>query len=207
MKKKKSLMLIALLMMVGLTSGYVASTYAKYTTLIEGNEGEAIVAAWNFEDDNKNQTVEINLEGTVDATTLINGRIAPGTGGSFDIVLKNTSEVGADFIVALQSITNKPTNLKFYKTRSGSAGSYTYSDELTPGTTEITGQLVAQDSTGLTVPIYWAWAYETDAIATNDPIDTDNGEAELTDRTLTIGVNITGTQTPPSATAITSHVN
>lgn len=207
MKKNKSLMLIVLLLLVGVTSGYVASTYAKYTTEITGNEGEAIVAAWNFEDDNENQTIEISLAETVDATTLINDRIAPGTSGSFDIELVNTSEVGANFVVALQSITNKPTNLKFYTTRSGSAGSYTYSNEITPGTTEITGQLAAEDSNGLTVPIYWVWAYETAAIATSDPIDTGNGEDTLANRTLTIGVNITGTQTPPSATAITSHVD
>ena len=205
--KKKSLMLIALLLLVGLTSGYVASTYAKYTTEITGNEGTAIVAAWNFEDDNEDQTIEIELAETVDETTLIDERIAPGTSGEFQVELVNTSEVGVDFVVTLTSITNKPTNLKFYKTRTGSAGAYTYSNEITPGTTQITGQLEAEDETGLDVPIYWVWAYETTAIATNDPIDTANGEDTLANRTLTIGVDITGTQTPPSATAITSHVN
>jgi len=206
-KKKKSLILIVLILLVGVTCGYVASTYAKYTTEITGNNGTAIVAAWNFEADNENQTIEIELAETVDESTLIDERIAPGTSGEFQVALVNTSEVGADFVVALTSITNKPTNLKFYKTRSGSAGAYTYSNEITPGTTEITGQLAAEDSTGLNVPIYWVWAYETTEIATNDPIDTANGENTLANRTLTIGVDITGTQTPPSATAITSHVN
>lgn len=206
-KKKKSLILIVLILLVGVTCGYVASTYAKYTTEITGNNGTAIVAAWNFEDDNENQTIEIELAEAVDESTLVDERIAPGTSGEFQVALVNTSEVGADFVVALTSITNKPTNLKFYKTRSGSAGAYTYSNEITPGTTEITGQLAAEDSTGLNVPIYWVWAYETTETATNDPIDTANGEDTLTNRTLTIGVTITGTQTPPSATAITSHVN
>ena len=54
------------------------------------------------------------------------------------------------------------------------------------------------------VKIYWKWAYETDAIATNDPIDTGDGEAA---NTLTIGVDITGVQTEPSTTAITSHID
>ena len=208
MKKKKSLMLIALLLLVGATSGYVASTYAKYTSEITGNNGTATVAKWSFEDDNTAQTLTINLAETYDATTLVANKIAPGTAGSFNIALSNeNSEVGVDFVVALTSITNKPTNLKFYKTRSGSAGAYTYSNEITPGTTEITGQLAAEDSTGLNVPIYWVWAYETTETATNDPIDTANGEDTSANRTLTIGVTITGTQTPPSATAITSHVN
>ena len=202
MKKKRSsaVLLMVLLLLVSVTAMYVASTYAKYTTEITGNEGTAIVAAWNFEDDNENQTITIELADTVDESTLSDDRIAPGTSGSFNIELVNTSEVGADFVVALQSITNKPTNLKFYKES-------THTTEITPGTTTITGQLEAEDSTGVTVPIYWEWAYETSAISTNDPIDTANGEDTLANRTLTIGVNITGTQVPPSGTAITTHVN
>ena len=198
MKKKKSLVMIALLVLVGLTSGYVASTYAKYTTEITGNEGTVTVAKWAFATDNQAQTLTINLAETYHASTLVNGKIAPGTEGSFNIALSNeNSEVGVDFTVALDSITNKPTNLKFYKDS-------TYTTELTPGTSTITGQLVAGEDSFAGVPIYWKWAYETDAIATNDPIDTGDGEAA---NTLTIGVTITGTQTEPSATAITSHIN
>ena len=206
MKNKKSLIIIAILLLVCVTGGYVASTYAKYTTKIENNSGTATVAAWNFATDNGTQNITVALDGTIDASTLVAGKIAPGTSGSFNVVLKNTSEVGADFTLELKSITNKPTNLKFYKTRSGSQGSYTYSNELTPGTSTVTGQLASGDSTGLTVPIYWEWPYETSSIATNDPIDTANGTDTESNRTLAIGVDITGTQTAPGA-AITSHVN
>ena len=194
---KKSFMIIVLLLLVGLTTGYVASTYAKYTGEVTGS-GTATVAKWAFETDNATQTIEIELDPTVDASTLVDGKIAPGTSGSFNIELVNTnSEVGVDFTIMLDSITNKPTNLKFYKDS-------TYTTELTPGTTTITGQLVAEESTPLDVPIYWRWEYETTATSTNDPLDTADGEAA---RTLTIGVTITGVQTAPSATAITSHVN
>ena len=194
---RKSLILIVLLVLVGLTSGYVASTYAKYTSTISGT-GTATVAKWAFSTENGTQTIEIELDSTVDPTTLSADRIAPGTAGSFDVVLTNgDTEVGVDFTVMLTSITGKPTNLKFYSDSS-------YTDELTPGTTTITGQLEAEDATGVTIPIYWQWAYETNAIATNDPIDTTDGEAA---NDLTIGVTITGTQVAPSATAITSHVN
>ena len=197
MMNKKSLLIIVLLVLVGLTTGYVASTYAKYTSTVTGS-GTATVAKWAFATDNATQNITIALNPTVDATTLVNGKIAPGTTGSFNIALVNTnSEVGVDFSIALDSISNKPTNLKFYKDSS-------YTTELTPGTSTVTGQLTAGDSTGVTVPIYWRWEYETNAISTNDPIDTQDGEAA---RTLTIGVTITGVQTAPSATAITSHVN
>ena len=198
MKNKKTLLILVLLLLVGITSGYVASTFAKYTSKIEGNEGTATVAKWAFSTDNANQTINIALDGTVDPSTLIAGKIAPGTSGSFNIALVNTNtETGVNWTINLKSITNKPTNLKFYKDAA-------HTTEIAAGTGTITGQLAAKDSTGLSVPIYWAWAYETDAIATNDPIDTTDGTNA---NNLTIGVDITGVQTPPSSTAITSHVN
>lgn len=197
-KKKKSLLVVALLLLVGITSGYVASTYAKYTSQITDNNGTVTVAKWAFSTDNPAKTLTINFSGTYDASTLVAGKIAPGTSGSFNIALKNTNtETGVDWTIKLNSVTNKPTNLKFYKDSA-------HTTEITPGTGTITGQLAAKDSTGLTVPIYWAWEYETSEIATNDPKDTTDGEAGSA---LTIGVDITGVQTQPGSTAITSHIN
>ena len=198
MKNKKTLLVLVLLLLVGITSGYVASTYAKYTSKLENNNGTATVAKWAFTTDNSVQTLTVNLDNTPDPSTLVAGKIAPGTSGSFNIALSNaTTETGVDWTISLKNVTNKPTNLKFYKDSS-------HTTEITPGTGTITGQLAAQDSTALQVPIYWAWEYETNAIATNDPIDTTDGEAA---NSLTIGVDITGVQTQPSATAITSHIN
>lgn len=197
-KKKKSLLVVALLLLVGITSGYVASTYAKYTSQITDNNGTATVAKWAFSTDNPAKTLTINFSGTYDASTLVAGKIAPGTSGFFNVALVNThTETGVDWTIKLNSVTGKPTNLKFYKDSE-------HTTEITPGTGTITGQLAAGDSTGLSVPIYWAWKYETSEIATNDPLDTTDGEAAAA---LTIGVDITGVQTAPSATAITSHIN
>lgn len=197
-KNKNAIVLMVLLLLIAITALYVASTYAKYTSDITGNNGTATVAKWAFTTDNPQQTLTINLAENYDATTLVSGKIAPGTAGSFNVAVKNgTSETGVDFTIKLNSISNIPTNLKFYKDAS-------YTTELVPGTSTITGQLTAGDSTGVIVPIYWKWAYETDAIATNDPLDTTDGEAA---NSLTIGVDITGIQTAPSTTAITSHIN
>lgn len=191
---KKSILVVVLLLLVGVTAYFAANTYAKYITAIDGNTGQVTVAKWNFKTDNQTQTVEIKLADTVDVSTLVANRIAPGTKGSFNVVLKNTSETGADFTIKLDGIADKPANLKFYRDD-------TYTNELVPDTTEITGQLKAEDSTGLTVPIYWRWVYET---ANGDAADTADGEAG---RTLTVGLDIVGVQTAPSSTAITSHVN
>lgn len=194
--KKKKLGLLVLLLMVGIAGVYVAGTYAKYTSEISKG-GSAQVAAWNFATDNAGTSLTFGIPTTADANTLVDNRIAPGTSGSFTINVKNTSEVGADVTLALQSITGKPTNLKFYKTRTGSAGSYTYSDELTPGDTTngvVSGKLAAGTTTDTPVTFYWVWAYET---TNGDGADTSDGE---THANLSVTVKVTGTQIDPATT-------
>ena len=200
---KKSLLLVVLLILVAIATAFVGRTYAKYTGEVSGN-GAAVVAKWAFETDNASPTITANITPTADPSTLVNNKIAPGTQGSFAVHVSNdTSETGADFTVKLGTVTSAPTNLKFYK-----SSTFTAANEITPGTGTITGQLAAGDSTGLDVTIYWQWVYETgtvtNGIAAGDSDDTDDGEAAAS---LTIPITITGVQTPPSATAITSHIN
>lgn len=195
--KKKSIVLMVMLMLVGITSGLVGKTFAKYTATVNG-QATATVAKWAFSSDNTISSLSVNLDQTADPTTLavVGGqqRIAPGTSGSFQINLNNEhSEVGVNFTLALNSIDNKPTNLKFYKDSQ-------HKTELTPGSSTITGQLVAGDSTGVNVPIYWEWKYET---TNGDTADTADGVAA---KSLTIGLTVTGVQVQPGA-AITSHIN
>ena len=201
MKNKKSMFVILLLLLVGVSSIYVARTYAKYIGEAEGT-GSAVVAKWAFEDDNATAINNISLEGTADVSTLSDGKIAPGTSGSFAINVNNeNSEVGVDFTISMGTITDKPTNLKFYKDAN-------HTTEFVPGTTTITGQLAAEDATGVDVTLYWAWEYETgtvtDGVATGDAVDTQAGEAATS---LSIPITIKGVQVRPSTTAITSHVN
>ena len=197
---KKSLFAIALLLLVGLTSRYVAGTYAKYASEIKDNNGTATVAKWAFKTDNAVQTLTINLDETYNPTTLVANKIAPGTSGSFNIALSNeNTETGVDFTVKLNSVTDKPANLKFYKDSA-------HTTALVPGTDTITGQLVAGENNFAGVDIYWAWELG-DSNEVTDSVnvaDTSDGEAA---KTLTIGVDITGVQTTPSTTAITSHIN
>ena len=191
MKNKKSLIVIALLILVGITSGYVASTYAKYTSQITGNNGTATVAKLAFDTDNASTSLTVALDKTYNASTLVANKIAPGTEGSFNIQVSNANtEVGVNYTIALNSITNLPTNMKFYATRSGTSGAYTYSDEITPGTGTITGTL-APNAAATTKTVYWKWAYET---TDGDAADTTAGGNA---NTLTIGVDITGTQVQP----------
>ena len=193
-KHSRSSLVIILLMLVAIATAYVGSTYAKYTEDVSGN-GTATVAKWDFTTDNAISNLTINFSQSYDASTLSAGKIAPGTSGSFAISVKNTNtETGVNFTIALGTVTNVPTNLKFYKDS-------TFNTQITPGNGTITGQLAAEDSTGLSVPIYWKWEYET---TDGDDEDTTDGKAATE---LTIPITITGTQVPPSTTAITSHIN
>ena len=193
-RHKRSIILLVLLLVVAISVFYIGLTYSKYTAEVEG-EGTAKVAKWAFKDENDNATLDIDLTDTYDASTLVADRIAPGTSGSFKLELTNEhSEVGVDFTVKLETISDAPTNLKFYKDSS-------FTTELAQGTGTITGHLEAADSTGLEVPIYWKWEYET---TDGDDDDTADGEAGAE---LTVPVTITGVQTQPSTTAITSGLD
>ena len=177
--KKTKLLVIALLLLFGVTAGYVANTYAKYTAQVSGS-GDVTVAKWAFDTDNQSVDIDIDLDGNIDASTLVDGKIAPGTSGKFNIELSNeNSEVGVAFSVAFTN-TNAPTNLTFNN----------------GGT--ITGKIAAGET--LTVPVTFSWPYETTG---GDEADTTDGKAA---KTMTITANITGTQVQPGA-AITTGLD
>ena len=206
---KKRLFVLLFLLVVGASCCFVGSSFAKYIANIS-KSGSVSVAKWNFQSDNSLETFDISLDDNYDESTLLSVRtvdgvdkklIAPGTSGSFDIDLINTSEVGVNFTVSLDSINNLPHNIKFYKDAN-------YQTELTPGSSSITGSLTANDATGITVTIYWKWLYETgdvtDGIATGDSYDTEDG---INGYDLTIPVTVKGVQVLPSTSSITSHIN
>ena len=207
--KNKKLLVLLLLLVIGISGVFIAGTYAKYTASISKRSSVAI-ARWNFETDNNSETININLKDNYDESTLISSRtvdgkdykiIAPGTEGSFSIDLVNTSDVGANFSISLDSVEHFPTNIKFYKDSN-------YQTEIIPGITKINGQLSANDEEGLTVTIYWKWIFETGSITngiySGDALDNEYG---VLGEILEIPVTITGTQVRPGTNPITTHIN
>lgn len=201
-KKRKSLTLLAILFVTVLTGVVVFNTVAKYTSEVSKN-GSVTVAKWNFANVNNalGETFNISIAPTVAASTLVNGKIAPGTSGSFDIRVVNTnSEVGAEVIVALGNVSagesgTVPEGLKFYSDSS-------FNTPITPGSYIKTGKLIAGDSAGLTTTIYWKWDYYVSE--TMDGKDTTAGSAASE---LTVPVTITGTQLNPTTASFTSAWN
>lgn len=192
MNKKKvafSLVCIALIMFIGFTG--VLLTNSKYTTEVTG-EGSASVAKWVFEvsgTDTYSDTdnlQSINLAQTCEETTLLDGQIAPGTNGSFDIQIDaSESEVGIDYVVAFSDIPTKfPQNLKFYV----DGNEY----DLSSG---FSGNIAANNTDKvITKTVNWEWAYETE---NGDITDTLDGIADEND--LTFDITVTGTQVAPIA--------
>ncbi len=157
--------------------------------------GETEIAKWNFVvNDSTEQMETIKLADTYDQDTLINGRIAPGTRGSFDLVIDaSDAEVGVKYEVDFENETNKPSNLKFkYKDR--------VLDEIEDYEEFFTDIIDADDTNKTrTLTVDWEWAYETEnndnTLEENDKVDTDEGLEALD---YSFDIIVTGTQVIPS---------
>lgn len=187
-KSRKLIMLLCaliLLLAIG-TGGY---TYAKYRTAVNGG-GSAQVAKWAFKVGNNTEEIQnIQLVNTVESSSLVNGKIAPGTSGQFFINIDGTgSEVGIDYTVKFANETNKPTNLVF------TYGGQTYKslsdlNENIKGTISVNNEVRTRK-----IQIMWQWAYETGStaeITQNDKTDTQEG---TTPENYTFDIIVTGTQ-------------
>lgn len=174
----------------------MGGTMARYVTEVTGT-ASASVAAWKF---NVNDTTsekstfsDIALGSTAnrasyDAKGIADKVIAPGTTGSFEIIIDGTgSEVGVDYTVkiAAASGTTLPADLTFKV--DGTA--YILGNDVN-GTIDYS---VAENAMKKTLTVTWDWAFgESDDKDTND-----NGYA---DTDWTLDITVTGKQVTPEAT-------
>ena len=172
--KKKTAYAVILLSVatLGIVGG---NTYSKYYTQIDGT-GNAEVAKWSFKANNQNTTIEKT--------------IAPGTNGSFDIILDATgADVAIDYAVTFDNLVNKPKNLKF-----------TYDNTTVSSLKDLEsllkGRILLSDSRTKTLKIEWSWDYQTGTTeeekANNDKIDTAEAGKDFS-----FDILITGTQVNP----------
>ena len=192
--KKKAVVIIAILVAI-ILSFVGGQTYSKYVTEVRG-DGTAQIATWDFKVNGQKEEVQtISLGSTYDSSTLVNGKIAPGTEGNFQIIVDATgSDVGIDYKIKFSDETTKPTNLKFYYQE------VEYNSILELGDA-LSGTINANDENkSKTFDIKWKWNYETGSnpteIASNDKIDTQNAQ-EITN--YEFNVIVSGTQVVPQA--------
>ena len=127
MRKNKMMRLASVLLVaVLMTTCAISGTFAKYTTTFTGTD-TAKVATWEIAVNEGTQATKtftfdilqtiVDYGGDEDGSTdddVLADRLAPGTKGSFTIVLKNTSEVNAKYETVFTfpsgPITFTPTN-------------------------------------------------------------------------------------------------
>ena len=193
MNKKKKIILVIAILSCTLLSFIGGQSYSKYVSEVRG-DGMAEVATWSFKvNGQKEQVQTIQLESTCNNETLNNHKIAPGTSGSFNIVVDGTgSDVGIYYNIKFTNESIKPINLKFIYDNQ----EYSSIMELE---TILSGTIQASDVDKMkTFTIYWQWPYQTgnneSEIANNDKIDTQNAQDIAT---YTFNVIVSGTQVKP----------
>lgn len=202
MKKQRFFMLGIITVLVAVLSlTFVSSTFAKYTSTVSAND-TAKVAKWEFQVDSKDiigddpQALVFDLFNQVndlDANELVTDAndeevkdgdviVAPGTGGKFEFVIKNTSDVSAHLVVSFAELVDE-LPLEFSLTNEH--GSWT---DIAGINTALAGgkDLAYDDATGYTVTLYWRWAFND-----NDTADTALGEAATATHQVEVTINAT----------------
>ena len=197
-RNKPVIILLALLLITAIVFSMYA--YAKYKTTLTGN-GTATVAKWSFKVNGQTQTIpDIDLATTMkENNNVVEGKLAPGTEGSFELNLDATgSEVAIDYNIKL-AVTEKPSNLRFY-----TDSSYTKEIASTDGVMNVSGVMSLEEiKTIQTKTIYWKWAYQT-GTATNDIVANDKIDTADSKKSVTMTITVTGTKRNPSQGEVTA---
>ena len=195
MSKRKKVIIVSSILIIMLLAFIGGQAYAKYISQVRGN-GIAEIATWSFKvNGQKEQVQEIKLVSTYNSETLVNNKIAPGTSGSFNIIVDATgSEVGIKYNIKFAEESNKPQNLKFVY------GGKEY-DSIKQLGDELSGTITAnEEDKTRTINVQWKWNYETgssaEQINANDIIDTNDA---ISIANYTFQVIVTGTQVEPQA--------
>lgn len=205
MRKNKMMRFASgLLVATLLTTCIISGTFAKYTSSAAG-EDTARVAKWLFKvndtDIAAENTVTFNLFNTVKEAKSADNEthiqkddgtiIAPGTGGSFEIVLKNESEVTAKYAIDFTETNNSTVPIEY--STDGTTWKENINDlDIVADDTETA--LKYSDGTK-TITVYWRWNYEagqTPVRTQSDSKDTELGKDGTAE--VTVKADITATQ-------------
>ncbi len=175
MSKKRKIIAISAILLAIIVSFIGGNTFSKYITEVKGT-GVAEVAKWYFKVNGSDEQVQnIDLISNANGSLVSGSKIAPGTSGSFKIMIDASEcDVALDYTLKVQNQTVKPANLVF------KYGGKTYQNI----------EQIAQEASSffnanseaktLEIPISWEWPYVTGTtptqIAENDKRDTQDGK-------------------------------
>lgn len=173
--ERKKILIILIVVIISVISFFFGLAFNKYNTSIKG-ECLAEIATWNFKVNGKKEEIQtIDLTSTINNETVLGSKLAPGTSGSFDIIIDATdSQVGIKYNIISIEETNKPHNLKFiYEEKE-----YNTLKELQE---KMCGTINANDENKVRIlKILWKWDYETGSTAEeineNNLLDTQDAQ-------------------------------
>ena len=190
-KRKTFIVLCFLLLLIlSIIGGY---TYSKYFTKVEGTE-RIQVGKWVFEVNGETaQMANIQLGETYDKTSLVEGKIAPGTRGSFDIVIDATGcQTAVDYAITFNDEGyTKPQNMYF-----------TYQGQKFFQIEELDKVLKGTISTEaenkkITFTIGWQWDYETTNAENSAQYDAQDTKDGIHLQEYAFQILVTGPQVNP----------
>ena len=168
----------------------------------------AAVAAWSFKADSKDSVgetfTEIYLGDTThreayDLKDIADGVIAPGTKGSFDIVIDGAgSGVGIDYAVKIAAGKDVilPDDLVFSTEAITADKPGSKLDDFSPSGT--IDYAAGADSMKKTITVNWEWAFGED-----DTAEENKNDNKSADNDWLLNIAITGKQTTPETTTAT----
>lgn len=137
-----------------------------------GTEDSKYQKVYKFKIDYKNMYFKsIDLAGTIDRNTLLYEKIAPGTSGSFNILLDSNQNL--KYRIEFDSLNQKPHNLNFRASKNGEILAETNTLEELSG--KLTGYIKQDEKINITINWYWKFENEED-IEKTDIQDTKDSE-------------------------------
>ena len=197
--RKRSSMMVRLVAVLAVammfTMCFVGGTFAKYTSSGTGTN-TATVAKWSFKvgetDIATNGTFTFDLFKTIkdtngtdnesDMSPVDGSIIAPGTQGSFDLVLTNASQVTAQYAIDYTVTNNNDIPVKF-----SVDGGTTWTNDLADVAASDSTKLAANSGT-TTIKVQWKWDFN----GSDDSFDTALGIGG--NAVLTVKAEVTATQ-------------
>ena len=197
--RKRSSMMVRLVAVLAVTMMFtmcfVGGTFAKYTSSATGTDS-ATVAKWSFKvgetDIATSDTFTFDLFKTIkdsngtdnesDMNPVDGTIIAPGTQGSFDLVLTNASQVTAQYAIDYTVTNNNDIPVKF-----SVDGGTTWTNDLADVAASDSTKLAANSGT-TTIKVQWKWDFN----GSDDSFDTALGIGG--NAVLTVKAEVTATQ-------------
>lgn len=158
MSNKKILILI--LVMIIVTGIAVPITYASYKNEHKGT-GNVNVAKWDVEVNGKkiDEELVIDLFSSIDnVSTSTTNYIMPGSEGTFDLKIKNKSDVTVSYSIKIEEILNNKNIPIVYSLEEN--GDYKDDKDFVIATEEL---LYGEINNSKDYKIYWKWPFESDS--------------------------------------------